>query len=127
MKKILILILAVLPLISGAQYKGADKLPLIIRIDEASDYRRYEVPSENFLFITGILSDAERTKLKISVSSHNGAHQTTYTQSWIFTRLDISNISQAEIFLPQYSTIEYDGVPVIIFGYLANRGAKLGR
>lgn len=124
MKKILVFILVVLPLISGAQYLGGSKMPVIIRIDEAADYKRYEVPSDTFLAITGILSDAERTKLKISVSSHNGAHQTQYTKCWLLTRLDISNISQSEIFLPQYSIIEYDGVPAIIFGYLTDRAIK---
>ena len=118
MKKMFILILAALPLLSGAQTKTPKTLlyPLVISFSEKSTYKKFTVPPSTAVKIKRIYSTADITKLKLSVEDRIDAYQSSFTQSLIFLRQDLNNFANAgEMVLPERSVIEYDGTPVIIF------------
>ena len=118
MKKMLILVLAVLPLISAAQHSTNTDRPLVICFDDSSTFKKFVVPSGTWLRIVNIYSEAEQAKLKVSVKEKLSANQSAFEKTFVFNRQDLVDFSLNGIFFPTGSIIEYDGVPVIIFCYL---------
>jgi hypothetical protein len=124
MKKILVLILAVLPLISGAQVSFiARNQSIILSFNEkntATDLEKnsFTVPAGMNLHITRIYSEAENCKIKLTVKEAKAARQAGFSQSLTFARADLGKLASTGITLPEKSSIEYDGVPCIIFCYL---------
>jgi hypothetical protein len=116
MKKIMLMFLVVLPLIAGAQTKNAAGIPLVLSFDEKMTYKKFIVPSDSYLRIDRIYSEAEIARLKIFVKENGTANQNELTQSLKFSRAERENFSEGgSFFLPKYSSIEYDGVPVTVF------------
>jgi hypothetical protein len=115
MKKILVLILAVLPLVSGAQSIDVLRRPIVLNFDGKQEFQKFVVPSGRTLHIYNIYSDADVTKLKLTIRKRISANENGFTQSLTFSRLDRANFSREGLNLPEQSTIEYDGIPIIIF------------
>jgi hypothetical protein len=118
MKKLLILILVVSPLISIAQHSINTDRPLVICFDDSSAFKKFEVPSGTWLRIVNIYSEAEQVKLKVSVKEKLSANQSAFVKTLVFNRKDLMAFSLNGIFFPAGSVIEYDGVPILIFCYL---------
>ena len=118
MKKMLILILIVLPLISAAQNSINIDRPLVICFDDSSVFKQFQVPYDTWLRIVNIYSEAEQVKLKVSVKEKLSANQSAFAKTLVFNRKDLMAFSLNGIFFPEGSIIEYDGVPVLIFCYL---------
>jgi hypothetical protein len=124
MKKILVLMLAVLPLISGAQVSFiARNQSIVLSFNEkntVSDLEKnsFTVPTGMNLHITRIYTEAEKCKIKLTVKEAKASRQAAITQSLTFDRADLGKLTYTGITLPEKSSIEYDGIPCIIFCYL---------
>jgi hypothetical protein len=124
MKKLLVLVLAVLPLLAGAQVSFVNRnQSIILSFNEknaATDLEKnsFTVPPGLNLHITRIYCEAENFKIKLTVKESKAARQAGLTQSLTFSRADLGKLSSTGITLPEKSSIEFDGVPCIIFCYL---------
>ncbi len=116
MKKMFLMFLVAFPLIAGAQTKSAAENPIVLSFNETSVYKKFVVPADSYLRINRICSESEMVNLKISVEANGSACQNKFSQTLTFNRAELERFSEGGVlYLPKYSSIEYDGVPVVIF------------